>query len=287
MIEFPIPPDYCLIVNAFSQASTLRGAAQLLNTDPAGLVRKVQRISAEYGFLQKVGNRWAVTESGRRVAQWTDEIIHSQRKLRDERPRLRIAAFTWLAEEMLIPEFGRLDSAFESKYSWSFKMVASDLEQELIQSRSDFVITGHAPKDPAVAHKRITTYPWVVVIPYSWKKLVTGLSGADLTEFLQTQPFVWHSATNPEQILDFRPKYSCGLAVDGVIGLRSAVVNGLGWSALPAMSVKSFISENKLHQLELRTHIKDEVSIWWLRARRDAAQLAKPISKWVSEFNVR
>ncbi|MFL5811954.1 MAG: LysR substrate-binding domain-containing protein [Bdellovibrionia bacterium] len=284
MLNYPIPPEYCLIVNAFNQADTLRGAAQLLNMDPAGLVRKVQKISAEYGFLQKVGNRWAVTESGRRVAQWTDEIINSQKRLQDEKPRMRIAAFTWLAEEMLIPEFDRLSSAFEPKYSWSFKMIASDLEQELIQSRSDFVIHGTAPRDPAVAYKKVSTHPWVVVVPYSWKKHVLGLSEVQLIAFLQSRPFVWHSVTNPEQVLGFRPRQLCDLAVDGVIGLRSAVAHELGWSALPAMSARTYVVEKKIHTLNLRTHIRDDVSIWWLRARRDTASISKAIIKWVAEY---
>jgi DNA-binding transcriptional LysR family regulator len=283
MLNYPIPPEYCLIVNAFNQADTLRGAAQLLNADPAGLVRKVQKISAEYGFLQKVGNRWAVTESGRRVAQWTDEIINSQKKLQDEKPRLRVAAFTWLAEEILIPEYDRLNLACDERYLWSFKVIASDLEQELIQGRSDFVIHGTAPHDPAVAYKKISTYPWVVVVPYSWKKLVTGLSEDQVIAFLQSRPFVWHSATNPEQVLGFRPHQICGLTLDGVVGLRSAVAHGLGWSALPAMSARTYVSEKRLHTLCLRTHIQDEVSVWWLRARRDTGSISKTMIRWVAE----
>lgn len=286
MKTFSIPPEYCLIVNAFNQASTLRAAALLLNTDPAGLVRKVQKISDEYGFLQKVGNRWAVTESGRRVAQWTDEFIISQQKLMDERPRLRIAAFTWLAEEMLIKNFEQLNMLFNSKYAWSYKMIAADLEQELIQSRSDFVITGHAPNDPAVAHRKISTYSWVVIVPYSWKKQVSHLENNKLVQFLQTRPFVRHATMNPEQIMGFPIEMTSGLMVDGVIGLRSAVANGIGWSAVPAMSVQTLLKEKKAYRVDLPTNIKDEVSIWWLRARKDSFEHIKPIAKWISEFSV-
>lgn len=285
-MNYPIPTEYCLIVNAFNQATTLRGAAILLNTDPAGLVRKVQKISSEYGFLQKTGNRWTVTESGRRVAQWTDEMLISQKKLLDEKPRLRIAAFTWLAEEMLIKNFRKLEVAFNSKYSWSYKMVASNLEQEILQSRSDFVITGHAPNDPTIGHKKITVLPWVVIIPHPWKKDVSGKSKDQLIAFLQSKPFIRHATMNPEQVLGFQTDTTSNLIVDGVIGLRSAVINELGWSAVPAMSVQGALREKKVIKLNIQTHIKDEVSIWWLRARKDSASNVGAIVKWISDFSV-
>jgi DNA-binding transcriptional LysR family regulator len=167
MLKFAIPPEYCLIINAFNQADSLRGAASLLGKDPPSLVRKVQKISAEFGYLQKVGNRWAVTESGRRIAQWTDEILQSQVELAQEKAVLRISSFSWLAEEMLIPEYHRLKKMLKPNQSCTFKITASNQEQELIQSRSDLVIQGHAPTDPSIAYKRVSSYDWIVVTPFS------------------------------------------------------------------------------------------------------------------------
>jgi DNA-binding transcriptional LysR family regulator len=170
MRNFLIPPEYGLIVKAFLRASTLRKAAVLLETDPASLVRKVQRISSEYGLLQKVGNRWVVTEAGQRVAQWTDESIARQADLLEVKPRVRISSFSWLAEEFLIPNFSLLNNLAEFKYKWSFKTIASELEKELINSETDFIITGHAPNDPIVAHKKLSSLNWVVIVPSAWKK---------------------------------------------------------------------------------------------------------------------
>jgi DNA-binding transcriptional LysR family regulator len=286
MLKFPIPPEYCLIINAFSQATTLRGAAALLGMDPPALVRKVQKISAEHGYLQKVGQRWAVTEAGRRVAQWTDEFINSQSQLTQEKSQLRIAAFSWLAEEMLIPRFQRLMNLAGEDQAWSIKMTASDLEQELIQSRSDLVIQGHAPKDPAVAYKRILTFPWAVVVPYSWKKNLVQLNDEQRLAFLQKKNFVRLMNLNSEQVLGFKAHAISNLTVDGVIGLRSAVVNEYGWSALPAMSIQSDLKDKKLFKLNIPTLIKDEVSIWWLRARKDMVSPSKMVAKWISEFEV-
>lgn len=285
-MKFLIPPEYCLIVNAFSQASTLRGAAQLLGTDPAALVRKVQRIHQEYGFLEKIGNRWTVTSSGQKIAYWTEEMINSQKILSEEMPRMRISAYSWLTEDMLIPNYKSLDTAFKSKFKWSLQMSGSDLEQELVSNRSDFVIHGKAPNDPNVAHRRICSFPWVAVAPYSWKAEVSRLTSKQLIEFLNRRDFCRHADLNPITALNYSPERVHDLILDGVIGLRSAVINGLGWSALPAMSIQTAIREKKLLKLNLPISYSDDVSIWWMRSRKDAPVHAKHIAAWIQKFDV-
>ncbi len=285
-MKFFIPPEYCLIVSAFSQASTLRGAAQLLGTDPAALVRKVQRINQEYGFLEKIGNRWTVTSSGQKLAYWTEEMINSQKLLSEEAPRLRVSAYSWLTEDMLIPNFKSLDTNFKSKFKWSFQMGGSDLEQDLISNRTDFVIHGKAPNSPNVAHRRICSFPWAGVVPYSWKNEVSRLNQKQLVEFLDKKDFCRHASLNPTTVLNYEPERIHDLVLDGVIGLRSAVVNGLGWSALPAMSVQSAIREKKLLKINLPIAYSDDVSIWWMRSRKDASAQSKQIAAWIQKFDV-
>jgi DNA-binding transcriptional LysR family regulator len=286
MLKFTIPPEFCLIINAFNQATTLRGAAALLEMDPPALVRKVKKISSEFGYLQKVGHRWALTHAGRRVAQWTDEFMNSQVKLTQEKSQLRIAAFSWLAEEMLIPEFHRLSAVVGDDQSWSIKMTASNLEQELIHSRSDLVIQGHAPSDPAVSYKKISSFQWIVVVPYSWKKNIANLNEIQLFAFLQKKKFIRLLNMNSEQMLGFKPLNFSNLTVDGVAGLRAAVVSEHGWSVVPTMSVQSHLKDKKLYKLNVSTLVKDEVSVWWLRARKDMIGPAKVVAKWISEFAI-
>lgn len=286
MLKFTIPPDYCLIINAFNQANSLRGAASILGIDPPSLVRKVQKISGEFGYLQKVGNRWALTEAGRRVAIWTEETIQSQNDLAQEKSMLRISSFAWLAEEMLIPEFTKLKKLLKENQSCTFKLTAYNQEQELLQGRTDLVIQGHAPTDPSIAYKKISSFNWVVVIPYSWNKIFTGLSDDETAKLLNKKNFIRHIDLNPENALGFQPSNRATMTVDSVIGLRSAVVNGEGWSVLPAMSVHNYLIGKKLVKLNTPTFIKDEVSVWWLRARRDMTETSKIVGRWVSNFKV-
>ncbi|NUM60463.1 MAG: LysR family transcriptional regulator [Bdellovibrionaceae bacterium] len=285
-MKFVIPPEYGLIVNAFNQASTLRGAAHLLNMDPAALVRKVQTISQEYGYLEKIGRRWTVTDTGKKIAYWTEEMINSQKILAEETPRLRMSAYSWLTEEALIPNFDSLDATFKAKYRWSFKMGGSDLESDLIHNRTDFVIHGKAPNDPSIAHRRITNYPWVAVAPYSWKNEVSQLSQKQLIHFLNAKCFCRHADLNPITALNYMPDKIHDLIVDGVIGLRSAVVKEMGWSVLPAMSIQSALKEKKIIKLNLPITYSDNVSIWWIRSRKDVSNYAKQIANWIQKIEV-
>lgn len=286
MMKFAIPPEYCLIINAFSQAESLRGAAALLGMDPPALVRKVHKIAAEFGYLQKVGNRWMVTEAGRRIAQWTDEMMLSQAELSEEKSVLRISSFSWLAEEMLIPEFHKLQKLLKPNQHCTFKMNASNQEQELLQSRTDLVVQGHAPNDPSIAYKRISTHNWVVVAPYSWKKRFVQLNSNETIERLQNKPFIRHAQINPELILGFQPTIKSYVTTDSVIGLRSAVYHGEGWSALPAMAATRYLKEDKLVKVNIPTFLKDDVSVWWVRGRKDLTEIAKSTAKWIAQFNV-
>lgn len=286
MLKFTIPPEYCLIINAFNQANTLRGAALILAMDPPSLVRKVQKISSEFGYLQKVGNRWALTEAGRRIAIWTEEIIQSQSELAQEKSMLRVSSFSWLAEEMLIPEFPKLKKLLRENQSFTFKLTAANQEQELLQGRTDLVIQGHAPTDPSIAYKKISSYNWVVAIPYSWNKLFSGLNEDDTIELLNKRNFIQHVDLNPENALGFQPVKRSAMTADAVIGLRSAVINGEGWSVLPAMSIHNHLSQKRLVKLNTRTFIKDELCLWWLRARKDVTETSKIVASWVSGFKV-
>lgn len=279
-----IPAEYGLILSAFSHSPTLRGAATLLNMDPSGLVRKVQKMSEEFGLLQKAGNKWIITEKGIKLNRWYDESVARQKLALNEKPMIRIASFTWLAEENLIPKISHLSKHFSSQYTWSFKTISSDLEKELVNNRSDFVITGHPPNDPLVAHKKIFTKNWVTIVPISWQKSIKSLKKEELENFLQSKPFIRLTALSPSQILKFNPQTHADVVIDGVIGVRSAVAQGIGWSCLPAMSVLALEEQNKILKLDVPTLIKDDLSFWWLRSRKDLNPILKPISQWLSDM---
>lgn len=86
--------------------------------------------------------------------------------------------------------------------------------------------------------------------------------------------------------LNYSPDKVHDLIVDGVIGLRSAVVKEMGWSVLPAMSIQSALKEKKIIKLNLPITYSDNVSIWWIRSRKDVSNYAKQIAYWIQKIEV-
>ena len=284
MMNFPIPAEHCLIIKALNETDSLREAARLLDMDPAHLTRKIQKIPESLNLVQKNGNNWVLTDLGKRLAIWVNESINGQQLLLEEKPSLRIASYTWLAEQLLIPHFLKLNQITHSKFNWSFNVVAANLEQEIITGRAEFVITCHPPNDPLIAHKKFHPDPWLIVIPASWKKAVARLKDEELIQFLHSRPFLKLSAVDAEHMLGFLPKKNSDLIIDGVIGVRTAVIHDLGWSCLPSYSLTSHLKNSEVLALNLPSATKGDLSIWWLRSRKDFTENVKIISKWITEI---
>ncbi len=109
--------------------------------------------------------------------------------------------------------------------------------------------------------------------------------GQSLIQYLQSKPYLRLGAMNPVNVLPFEVGSIHGLQVDGVIGIRSAVASGLGWSCVPAMSIQELLEEKKVHELKFSTMTTDDVSLWWLRSRKDVAVQSKVLANWISLFS--
>ncbi len=284
MKNYPVSPEHCLILKALYETESLREAARLLEMDPAHLTRKLQKMPEGYDLVQKSGNKWILTEAGKRLALWVEEGIARQKELLEQKPVQRIACFTWLAEQLLIPHYQKLNKLTQERYTWSFEITNSDLEHAIITGKSEFVITCHSPNDPLIAHKKFEKDPWVIVVPSTWKKEVSKIPFENLVEYLHTKPFVRLATTDPEHILGFSPRKHAEILLDGVMGVRTAVIHGHGWSCLPSYALISAIENNELIKLELESMTKGDLSIWWLRSRKDFSENVRLISKWVAEI---
>ena len=117
---YPISPEDCLVLSAFSRSSSLREAARLLGCDPAGLQRKVQRIADDHACLRKVDGRWALTAKGQSLVAWADESVRSQTALLQSKSLLRLSSTAWVAEQLLIPALPALAKKFpDSRFSFT------------------------------------------------------------------------------------------------------------------------------------------------------------------------
>ncbi|MGZ3787576.1 MAG: LysR family transcriptional regulator [Bacteriovorax sp.] len=281
MENFLIPPEDCLILKAFKETQSLREAALALQCDPSGLTRRVQHISSEYGAIQKVNNRWQLTSVGIALVAWTEESIQSQKKTLSGKNRIRIASTMWIGEEVLIPNLPDLKNYFDQNISFLFSNPGKGFEAALIEGSVDFVIACHPPENPEIEHKKVFDEEWVIIAPSSW-----GLKKSTALLQLKKRPFIRHSEMNTDL---FIPEISAHLqeadvAFDYLIGIRSAVKEGIGWSIVPKLLVKQYLGNHDLTEISYNFATNDrKVCVWWLRNRYDSRKISHKISHWVKD----
>jgi DNA-binding transcriptional LysR family regulator len=278
MNHFKIPPDYARILNALSQTPSLREAAKLLHLDPAALTRKVQKISDEHGLIYKSAQKWIISEKGRLFISWANESIARLDEILEEDLSINISAYTWMAEQVLLPNFKKLNQLIPD-CSWFIKTNSVEIEKEIIKNVTDFAITRYPPTDPSINYKKILIQPWVIVLPEAWRKNLPANS-AQIRKELDKLPYIRMANRNAEDILSFEPQIFSNLMVDGFIGIRTAVSQGIGWSCLPKASV-SLIERKGIHTVELPGVTKDSICLWWLRSRKDLLPLTKKLIQWL------
>jgi len=275
MEKFLISSDDCLILKAFKESSSLREAAKSLNRDPAGLARRVQTISTDYGFLQKINGRWSLTPSGLDLVVWTEESIQSQAEALAKNDRIRIGSTMWFAEEVLVPNLPTLQKELTRNCQIQIS-TPSHFERALLEGNLDFVIVCHPPETPEIEHKQIAQEEWVVIIPTKW-------TIKEFAELLK-RPFIRHRALNTDLFFSSNLSFS-DLEFDNLISIRSAVARGLGWSVVPRLCVDSYLTSGIIKLVNYKVDIHDRrICLWWLRSRRNLKKKSSLLNTWLSQF---
>jgi DNA-binding transcriptional LysR family regulator len=252
-----------------------------LNCDPAGLLRKVQRLAQDHDFLQKVRGKWSLTENAKGLLVWTQESIQSQKRVLLAEKFVRIASTAWFAERVLIPELSHLARYLPDRPNVHLSVPGRGFERALLEGDCDFVVACHPPENPAIAHKQILKEPWSVVCSRSalGRKRPSRTTLSDLQEI----PFVRHHEVNPTALipeeLPFEIQFS--LSIDNLVGVRSAVLHGLGWSFVPTALVSDELAGRKLEQIADRFELDRRICIWWVRGSPEGKKRHLNLSNWV------
>ncbi len=276
MNNFSIDPNDCLILKAFKESQSLRDAAQLLNCDPAGLARKARRIADDHGLLQKINNKWHVTSKGLDLVAWTESAIQSQNRFMSQKGSFRIASTMWFAEEILAPNLRPLIESLGEEASVSISFPRKNFELSLLDGSFDYVVVCHPPESPEIAHKKIAKEKWVLVAPPSWRKV------RSLDE-LKSRPFIRHSDINLDLFIPgLNNLTESGIRINHLVGIRSAVSAGLGWSLVPQILVERQLQNGALKEVPCKLTINDRnICLWWLRSRYEARKHSATFASWL------
>lgn len=283
MDKFLISPEDGLILIAIKQSPSLREASRQLSCDPAGLLRKVQRLAEDHQLIIKRNGRWGLTPSGELLADWTRQSILSQKKLLNSSSVLRMASTMWFAEQALIPRYKTLKKILPDLQQIHFKTSSGkDLEHFLLQGDADVVTACHAPENPLIAHKVVSSELWVAAFSpdvVSSSKKVTQLKQ------LFDVPYLRHMDLNPEILAAgvYEELNISNLAFDNLIGLRAALREGLGWSFVPSILIHEDLKSGRLMGLDHPNATHQKVCIWWLRNNQFAKEKISKLSQWLNQ----
>lgn len=271
MSQYTISPEDCLVLLAIRNSQTLREAARLMGSDPGGLLRKVQRIASEHDVLQKTQGKWRLTDKGLALVGWTQESILSQRKLLLSASVLRIASMSWLSERILIPETNSLKKQLGETTEVQYSVPNDDFENALTEGDCDFVVTCYPPENPIIAHKQL--------MPEKWSIAVSAGLGKDLSEI----PLIRHTDLNPHALLParFSEELKSSVSVDNLIGVRAALVSGLGWSLVPTALIKTEIRAGILIEIEGELKFERKICLWWLRSSSQSRKKSSLLAAWL------
>lgn len=285
MDHFTISPNDCLILKAIKESKSLREAASRLACDPAGLARRIQAISNQHGLIQKVHNRWQVSQRGLNLIAWVEQSMQSQNQVLLAKSSVRIATTMWFSEEVIVPNLASLKDATGKPTPASIYVPSSGFEMAVIDGSVDFAIVCHPPESPEIEHRQVIEEKWTIIAPKAWQKELKNHS-LDPWTVLSQKPFVRHNEMNLDLFL---PKSTykfveSPFSMDHMTGIRSAVCEGLGWSIVPLLLVSRYIQEERLVEVSQPLAIPDrKVCIWWLRNRHEMKRQAPRIFSWVKQ----
>lgn len=283
MEKFLVSSEDCLILKAFKETSSLRSAAKLLRCDPAALARKAQHISSNYNFLQKTNNRWQLTERGVEIVAWTEASIESQKRIFTGKLNIKIATSSWFSQEVAVPNLIKLKNQINKNLNIALITPQKSLEVCLLDGTVDFVITDERPKTPEISFKSIADEKFLPVSAYDWKE---DFQSSNPEAVLRSKPLLLNSEIKEDSSLFVLEGYTkSDYQIDNPLAVKTAVLQGLGWSVLPSLITKKLIAEKKLYQLPF--HFLEEerkIYVWWLRQRLDTRDKVNTICEWTTEI---
>ncbi len=282
-LTFAISSDDCAIVNAIYKEGSLRRAAIALNLDVAGVSRKVQRISEQHQVLVKINGKWSVTDRGANLVRWMHKSIKEQERALELKQTIKIASTSWLAEQIIFSNLQEFLNKSLNTNRVSILTPLKSFELSLLEREVDFVISCHPPNNPVVAHKKIGLEKWITIVPYKWKHDINTTS--NLRDYLYSRALIRHISINYNIVYPNNDDLigENEITVNQLHSVRSAISNGVGWGCCPKLLVTEQLRLKKVLEINLPVRLNNNLSIWWLRERKDIKKNMVEIFNWIKD----
>ncbi len=268
---------------AVYQSGTVSGAAKGLHLTQPAVSQHVAGLEAALGIalFERMPRQMLPTEAGKRLYNQAVSAVETLAGISGQgsigmAPRIiRLGAPTDFFSEYVL---GQLAHAFRSDGSPTMEMnvtfgLAKELVQALLKGEVDCAIATQKISQPELEYQPIFTETFCLFGPPSLDPSLSAHSDlVALSEWIQAQPWIAYSSELPIIRRFWRSVFGHRLAINpqfvipDLRGIRSAIVQGLGYSVLP-----DYLCADSVEQKRLRLILKPEKDVsntLWLAYRK-------------------
>lgn len=168
-LSFILSSDECELLVAFEAAPSLEKLSEVMNKDISNISRALTRIVSKLPVIEKKGGRWALTEKGRELNQYTRDSIQYQQALFHKQSWLRIGINREFAARILGPHIKDIQALFPGTQI-KISTFEVGIEKDLLAGAIDIGIDCERPFSPEITYKLAVSEPIVVVCSPSFKR---------------------------------------------------------------------------------------------------------------------
>lgn len=273
--RFFINSEDAEILSLLESSENLREIASRFGRDVSVISRRLQKISEDFHFIEKVDGRWRLNKSGLRFNQWTRNAINEQKKYLVGTEEITIGMSREFASRIFIPEM----KDFYKEFS-QIKLLTSDegIEGLILDRLIDVGFDCGTPYSPDVAFKKVC--PENLLICAGPKFLEK--ESIQNTKDLVGKPYIHYPGNSLSVIQEITKNHlEIKLSVSDISSLREALIADHGWSLIPRFTVLEELKNKKL--LEIKGHEIKPLSygVWWHKNQQKKHRLIEFSLEWL------
>lgn len=275
--KFSLSCQDCEILLQFEQTGNLLKLSQALGKDISVVSRNLKAIGEQSDVLEKKNGRWSLTSIGRELNVWTREAILSQKMVLNAKKSLVIATTREFASRILIPAARELIG--DENVSISIISTDEGIEQYLVSGKADFGFDCGTPNSKLVAYKKMAAEPFSLVAA---PKYIKRLKIKDHSQLLEYEKLKFSRMANSILDTDINDT-KLNATFNDISILRSACIEGFGWTILPTYSIKNELREKKLQVIPGAKLAGSSMGIWWMKDRAALSPWIEKATYWLKQ----
>lgn len=273
--KFYINSEDAEILSLLETCENLREIAANFGRDVSVVSRRLQKISEDFHFIEKINGRWCLNKSGLRFNQWTRNAILEQKKYLGQSTEITVGMSPEFASRIFIPEMRNFYTEFSP-----IRILTSDesIEGLILDQLIDVGFDCGIPYSPDVIFKKVCPENLLICAGPKFLQRENIHSAKDLSG----KPYI-HLARNSLSHIQEITKYNVNikLTVSDISSLREALIAGHGWSLIPKYCVLEELKNKRLSEVRGLDFKPLSYGVWWNRTTAINHKLIEFSLEWL------